>query len=547
MPFPDMCAQEGGGTLGQFPEYPRHRPITAPAVLMRRLLKGEVDLSLEAMLLEILSNARIAGARTVAVHNHIRDRRIVIQDDGEGIADPDGFSRIGHVGWTSDTSDREASKGLGRTALLLRGAEIQTRHRSAAGGYVLHAHQTDDEPIGRLSINPNGSGCFGTMIEIDLEDGENALDALEKAARCFSLPVTYSEYDRAGEVLESFVIQGRPYVGKDEGYELEDVSRLDAPLRACAVRIPLDHDMQSHERTAGGGLPRVTLHNGSQTTTIGVAVTADHPAQLEDTALLEAHKENLQLIAYRGALAVGGGFCLGRRDRRHAMELGCDVPMPAAALTPWTPKGEGPDHDAAALAAEAAVVGVAIEESDVSMRIMVDYAMRRSGVSLYRETEAFEGDPWYDDLPRLIGVSLSARRDGERLEFTQALQHIERGLSRRAATVVEGLELNVGWRTSFMTETRTYPIPAAVLALGRHIDDVSLLLSRYDLTTGGRTTVDTAQLVERIMLAVFHSPGPCGTCNAADVRGIRLDIRNRMAVLRAGVAASRTSENALPG
>ena len=546
MPFPDMCAQEGGGTLGQFPEYPRKRSITAPAMLMRRLLKGEVDLSLEAMLLEILSNARIAGARTVAVHNHIRDRRIVIQDDGEGIADPDRFSQIGHMGWDSNTSDREASKGLGRTALLLRGAEIQTRHRSAAGGYVLHAHQADDEPIGRLSITPNGSGGFGTMIEVGLEDGENALEALREAARCFPLPVTYSEYDRAGEVLESCVIKGHPYIGKNEGYELEDVGRLDAPLRACAIRIPLDHDMQSHERTASGGLPIVALYNGTRETMIGVAVTADHPAQLEDTALLEAHKENLQLIAYRGALAVGGGFCLGSRDRVRALELGCDVPVPDAALTPWTPQGAVTDGDAATLGAEAALVGTAIDESDISMRMMLDYAMKRIGVPLYRQTEAFGGYPWYDKLPRLVGATVTARRDGERLEFTQALQHIERGLSRRAATVVEALELNVRWRTSSVTETRTYPIPAAVLALGQHIDDVSLLLSRDDLTTGGRTTVDTAKLVESIMLAVFHNPGPCGTCNAADVRRIRLDIRNRMALLRAG-AASRTSENALSG
>jgi len=211
---------------------------------------------------EALQNARRAGAREVSIHLRQLEGgrfRMVIEDDGRGIADFSRLMRLGKSGWDPDVMEREHPYGVGFAALLGAAEEIEILTEN----YHLEPVKSEDILSFRpVEVKRGPTGMDGTRIEMllnqDYDDSREIVTAIERKACGFPVEIRLTTecglehgYEGAGKVVS------RPLSEES----LEQCLRWDTAFGRVYFRpdhLPEEHTAQDSVCTAFlQGLPVV--------------------------------------------------------------------------------------------------------------------------------------------------------------------------------------------------------------------------------------------------------------------------------------------------
>lgn len=108
---------------------------------------GSAFSSSVSVVLELLQNARRAGATKIDVTCRIEDKVLIVEDDGSGVADPVSLITLGTSGWPTEIREAEQPFGVGLLAAIYQATELIVEsadwrlhadtHQLLAGGGVL--------------------------------------------------------------------------------------------------------------------------------------------------------------------------------------------------------------------------------------------------------------------------------------------------------------------------------------------------------------------------------------------------------------------------
>ena len=153
---------------------------------------------------ETLQNSRRGGANRVAatIEQDGDTTRVILADDGAGIADPAVLLTFGESDWKAGIAEAEDPAGFGLLALSRRGCTLRWR---LSGGDPSPGCRLVLEPahfLGRdaahVVLDDSAPWPHGTAVTFEASEAPHAVRAfLETAARHYPLPVTID-----GEVVE---------------------------------------------------------------------------------------------------------------------------------------------------------------------------------------------------------------------------------------------------------------------------------------------------------------------------------------------------------
>ena len=158
---------------------------TIQAQVSQRLLSKATRLfsgTLSGRIIEILQNARRAGATTVHITN--LDGSVAVCDNGHGIEDFAKLLDLGNSGWDQGTEEAEDPAGVGVFCLAPREVEIHSGHKNV----VITEKAWTGEPVPVQTID----GFFlGTKLQFT--DEPWTFDEVEKQAVFSGLNVTVDD------------------------------------------------------------------------------------------------------------------------------------------------------------------------------------------------------------------------------------------------------------------------------------------------------------------------------------------------------------------
>ena len=158
---------------------------TIQAQVSQRLLSKATRLftgSLSGRIIEILQNARRAGATTVHIIN--QDNRITVCDNGRGIDDFAKLLDLGNSGWGQNMEEAEDPAGVGVFCLAPREVEIHSGHKSV----VITETAWTGDPVPVRTID---RFLLGTKFQFN--DEPWTFDEVEKQAVFSGLNVTVDD------------------------------------------------------------------------------------------------------------------------------------------------------------------------------------------------------------------------------------------------------------------------------------------------------------------------------------------------------------------
>ena len=136
---------------------------------------------------ELMQNARRAGALSVAVSYAPKAKRLVVQDDGCGIADFQKLFTLGESGWCEAVQRTEQPFGLGflqslyaagRCTVESNGQRVQFETRAALAGAIVGVAR--------------GSEAHGTTVTLEEIDLPHLDREIVRMTRGFPIPVEYN-------------------------------------------------------------------------------------------------------------------------------------------------------------------------------------------------------------------------------------------------------------------------------------------------------------------------------------------------------------------
>jgi hypothetical protein len=402
------------------------------------IIRGSIDAGLltkadrifpndnEGIFVELLQNARRAGAKTVRVTieavNELSDQCAVeVHDDGCGMDQLQGLVTLGKTGWDASTKATEDPAGMGFYSLCLSGeVEVASGYRSVI--------ITRDVFLGKEQARVQSGTEFvaGTRLRFVRCSGKQTLSAaLAKVTEFFPIEVCLDE----NILPQHDFLEGAIYREVIDGVEV-GFSTL------FKHRMSHYHDLNwnfygltiHHPFPGISGIVRpkeispLTLEarfNVLETGRITLKLP-DRSSVVQDD-FLKQFERKARAAAYR-CFQKEPCHALSFRNWREASELGVALPEAVCQLTTWS----------APMADDAVDPPFGYENtyilSDLTRAMVVDedlpYAHTLQGAlhcgatvdhDLYHERPEYSGYSWYDALPRLTDVELTV--DGIAWEY----------------------------------------------------------------------------------------------------------------------------------
>lgn len=366
-------------------------------------------------LIELLQNARRAGASRVSVDivNDAEDVRLVVRDDGAGVADPALLFALGASGWDEAIARREDPAGMGVFSLAGRAVVIRSRARGAPAGWRVAIDPDAWESGAPLAVEHDPI-AGGTEFRIAFPAGWNKdfEHVVADVARYHPLAIEF----------------GGRELGRDEW--LDGAIAIEAAL-GCRIGV-------FRERSAWGllkqinfkgltvmcDLPMLTEIGDRRQWTVRVDIV-DAPAlqlvlparkEMVENAALAALRDACEAALYR-AIAAQPEHRLAYADWRRAAELGVTLPEAAPRLRPWTGSFAdmaGYRPAAAPLAGERLIL---VDEFDPDLSQSALRALTKGpafGGGFAAIERRFEGYAWYDRLRRIVELEFTIDVDDRR-------------------------------------------------------------------------------------------------------------------------------------
>jgi hypothetical protein len=159
---------------------------------------------------ELLQNARRAGATHVVIEHDAATKRLIVDDDGCGVADFQRLLTFNESGWDEHTIQMEHAFGLGFSKCLYaaRRVTVTSRCQRLAFDCDEALDQAELEVIEASDADP-----ALTTVELDGVDLPQLDQLIDRITRGFPLPVVYNRVPQAR--LHS--LAAKPYVTTDIG------------------------------------------------------------------------------------------------------------------------------------------------------------------------------------------------------------------------------------------------------------------------------------------------------------------------------------------
>ena len=421
---------------------PRHRQGD-PAILSRPRRYFHRD----------VANSRRGGANRVAatIEQDGDSTRVILIDDGAGIADPAVLLTFGESGWKAGIAEAEDPAGFGLLALSRRGCTLRWR---VPGGDPSPGYRLVLEPahfLGRdaAHVVPDDSAPWphGTAVTFEASEAPHAVRAfLETAARHYPLPVTIG-----GEIVERRAfLDGALHVEPWKGLIFGVFKDSHA-----GYRVP---DVNFHGLTLPVRLPQIdAVEGGVWSARADIDSCPDLelvlPARKEavETPFLEEMRNAARLAVYRAMAQADPAPRVAWTDWHKAKEAAIDMPEPPAELRSWRPAIADTDYWDERSAFAGVGTGTLVMQADPeppeaqALHRALGPAGLLGGLErtlrLFAPEPRFEGYPWYDALARVTGIETLVTVDGAVRSLDSFLDRENDGEPERPETIV--MHLNV--------------------------------------------------------------------------------------------------------
>ena len=366
-------------------------------------------------LVELLQNARRAGATrvTVDIAGEAEDARLIVRDDGAGVADPALLFALGASGWDDAIIAREDPAGMGVFSLAGRAVTIRSRARGARTGWRVVIGPDAWEAGTPLAVEPDRI-AHGTEFSIAFAPGwtKDFAHVVADVARFYPLPVAFGGCELA------------------RGEWLADAVAIEAAA-GCRIGVFRESSAWSqtqrinfHGLSVPCRLPMLTEVGEPRQWTVRVDII-DAPAlqlvlparkEMVENDALEALREACEIALYR-AVAAHPEHHLAFTDWQRARELGVALPEAANRLSPWIgdhADSGGSRPTVAPLTGERIILVDSFDPdlSQSAFRALGDGAPLGGRLA---DTEArFKGYAWYDGLPHIVALDFAIEADGRR-------------------------------------------------------------------------------------------------------------------------------------
>jgi hypothetical protein len=414
-----------------------------------RLFNGSVS----DVLLELLQNARRAGGTRVEIDRFDLAGRptLVIRDDGAGIDDPTKLVTLGESGWHSEIANREDPVGMGIFSLAGRRVEIRSFSAAANQGWRVVMTANAWESGQPLPIDAHSIAC-GTEILIEMPKAwDDALaPAAAAAAKHYPLAVRFG-----GTLLDrADFLSGAQRVEEWNGCRIgvfhdRELLGSEAPrinFHGVTVRyeLPVVHEIEGqhkwHARVDIVDAPALKL------------VLPARKEMVRNAALAALHEAAEQAI-YR-AIAANGSHRLPHTQWLRAASLGIALPEAEPWLCAWRPRIADSHgiEDGDRVAGEAMVLMPTEEPHIEQCAHRVLGTGRPLGGTLVREVHALQGYAWYDELPRVTGVSFHVDSDAGIYDYNSNSPLPEGIESGRVGAITLEIAVSASRETSIESE-----------------------------------------------------------------------------------------------
>ena len=408
----------------------------------------------EGTLIEVLQNARRAGASTVEVFiEEIKangaECRITVQDNGRGIENFQSLLTLGASNWSADTQEQEDPAGMGFFALCRSGVEVHS------GRCCVNI--APSVFLGREEAQVESSDEFipGTRVRFTRKSTRDALrGALERVGEFYPLEVRLD-----GEPLPRHeFLEGALYRelidGIEVGFSTAFTWRHSPPWHdlnwnfyGARVHHAFDQFTGVLGRNKDG--PPATVYarfNVLETGRVKLQLP-DRRGIIEDEAFSEFQRK-ARAAAYR-FFQTQEQHVLPFRNWKEAQELGVELPEAATLLTSWhaTPLDDNldPVFGRSEQRLLSGLSNVILVDRDLPNAHTLEGALHcgaslEPSVVLYQEQNQYDGYSWYDRLPRIVdtavfvdGTHYDERQSGtarpERMEIEVTIE--QRGTGQR--------------------------------------------------------------------------------------------------------------------
>ena len=364
-----------------------------------------------AALIEIIQNARRAGAKRIDITQVETDRgpMLRISDDGCGIADPVKFLALGDSGWDEKIARSEDPAGMG--VFSLAGHHVSVRSHAADHGAAWqvtippHAWETG-QPLDVVPCSLDK----GTEIEIDLPEAwaQQLEQAVKSAARFCPVPIWFGGNRQPHENFLHDAVRIEEWDGCRIGiftdkYDLNrEQPRINFHGLTVCCRLPFVSD-------ADGGRGWYAKVDIIDTCPIRFVLPARK--EILQGAALEALREACEAAIFR-TIAREGHHRLSFAHWLRARALGISLPEAAPWLHAWTPRTA--ETDGVPIGERVAGEPMILMPAD---QTHIEQAVNRAvasgrplGAALVRPIDDFAGYVWYNAIPRVLGCSFRIER-----------------------------------------------------------------------------------------------------------------------------------------
>lgn len=375
----------------------------------------------EGIFVELLQNARRAGAKTVRitieeVEGHSDKSQVSIHDDGCGVQDFQGLVTLGKTGWDQDTKATEDPAGMGFYSLSLSGeVEVASGDRSVI--------ITRDVFLGKKTaqILAGSELVAGTCLRFVRTSAKQTLiAALYKVTEFFPIDTwlnggllpkhdfldgaTHREVIDGIEVGFSIAFTHRHSIAHSANWNFYGLTLYhEFPYISGVFRPKEMFGKCLYARFNVLETGRITLK------------LPDRSSIVQDDFLKEFERK-AKAAAYR-CFQKEPCHVLPFRNWREASELGVTLPEAVSQLTTWSASAADDSVDRPfgyeSTVVVADVQRVLLVADDVPFAHTLQGALHCGATlqhDLFREESAFEGYTWYDALPRVTDVEM--RIDG---------------------------------------------------------------------------------------------------------------------------------------
>lgn len=385
----------------------RARVSAAAIGKVTRMFSG----SLDDILTELLQNARRAGATTIAVSASSEPGpKIIIADNGKGIANPQALLSLGESDWQSAATLREDPAGMGFFSLAGRATTII----SSTGGEAFRLAIPDDGWTGEreLCVEAATRERGTTIVFAASEDWLRHLGgAIERASRYLPVAVTLDGVAQARKGFLDGAVRVKRAGGLAIGVFPRSFATHEAQINFHGLTIR--HRIFSLVETDHSHWSaRIDIIDAPELQLVLPArkelVENPHSLALDTlvkTAIFEAIRER-------------GHHCLTKKDWDDAAALGVELPEADSLLTPWQPDMAdeyfGVARENPVEPASDALLVPCFDPADAQM---FHRALALAGdppfAQLLDARPAYQGYRWYDALASISDCRAVLSRDGD--------------------------------------------------------------------------------------------------------------------------------------